>query len=139
MRNTLRLALVGVIAVGTLGVGASVASAADSNCPLGAACAFDGYAYSGPTVVTAYNNTNLWGTSYNDDASSAAANGRNCKYSRFYADTTYSSGGSGPYFTLYSKYKLGYNYQDPDLSNGAGYNGSGNWDNRVSAIEFAGC
>ncbi|WP_423716462.1 peptidase inhibitor family I36 protein [Ancrocorticia populi] len=129
--------LAAVLALGVSGVVMPAASAGTGACTSGYGCIWKDTSYNGLSFGT-YNGGGV-ADKLNDQGSSAAANGKTCKYTRYYDG--HSIAGSTSYFMLYSKQLLKSNYRDPKLSNGAG-TGPGksqNWDNRVSSIFHSGC
>ena len=144
MKRTLRFVVVGMLASLLMGTGVTAAQAGTGYCALGSACAWKDASYEGGLHRTEINISLYWDVWFNDVTTSVAANGRSCNYTRFYADTYLTvrgnDAGSGNWFTLYSKTRMGQNYQDPNLTNGAGFDGTGtDWNDKVSAITFTGC
>ena len=128
--------LMAVLALGGTSFVATIpaAEASDSSCPFGASCVWTGKGYTGIKGRN-YDNSSPVHESINNQGKSAAANGGSCWATKFY-DYTWAS--SGSYFVLYSKTIAKTNYQDPDLSNGAGVGDYAheNWENRVSRITY---
>ncbi|NMW64407.1 peptidase inhibitor family I36 protein [Mobiluncus mulieris] len=106
-----------------------------SGCPVGYACIWQNKHYNGRYWFQS-NHEQVTPDGMNNKASSAAANGSKCRITRFYD----SPSPSGAFFMLDSQ-QHGRNYQDPNLSNGAGYgkNWTQNWENRISYILFDKC
>ncbi|MCU9995435.1 peptidase inhibitor family I36 protein [Mobiluncus mulieris] len=106
-----------------------------SGCPVGYACIWQNKHYNGRYWFQS-NHEQVTPDGMNNKASSAAANGSKCRITRFYD----SPSPSGAFFILDSQ-QHGRNYQDPNLSNGAGYgkNWIENWENRISYILFDKC
>lgn len=134
-----RSASVAAVVAVLSGFGASAAYAGDGLCNAGYMCIYKNEVYD---VVkgTAKSSMDLWGDGWNDIASSVSVNGTSCRYSIFYEHTS-GSYGYGETFTMYSRTLMGYNYRDPALSNGAGFDGvnEGSWDNRISYAQFSFC
>lgn len=131
-----------LLALATVGGVAQSASAATA--PSGYACGYDlnqGWSAGGDYYCTQKNMSNWWGTGMNNRSSSAAANGASCKYTRYYKSWDFTTDSVyGSYFTLYSEQLMGSNYRDPDLSNGAGFDGAGqNFNNTIEGTWFTGC
>ncbi|WP_250442643.1 peptidase inhibitor family I36 protein [Actinotalea sp. C106] len=137
-----RAAAAAALALGlAVGIG-SPASAAVAPCPSGYACGWDSTSYSGTYFASALNKTNWGRQGFGNRAESAAANGASCQFTRFYKSwNIVTNDVYGDYFTLYSRQLLGSNYQDPNLSNGAGYDsaGEGSYANTLEAHWFTGC
>lgn len=135
-------ALSAVAAVGIM-IGVAVpAGAADAPCDSGYACGWDGTSYSSTFFGTAHTKTRWSLQGFANKAESAAANGASCTQTRFYKSwNIITNDVYGDYFTLYSRTLLGYNYQDPNLSNGAGFDsaGEGSYSNTIEATWFVGC
>jgi hypothetical protein len=85
-------------------------------------------------------NTEYYGSFTIKTNDSAWANGKSCFYTRFGISTVIpedvTTKGT---FTLYSQYKAGYNYRDPDLTNGAGFDSTESFTDRVRSFRFNGC
>ncbi|MBI9115721.1 peptidase inhibitor family I36 protein [Sanguibacter suaedae] len=135
----LKRSLVALLASGLVAMtGTTSASAATGDCASGYACVWEHPQFGGRYFGTAKSKAAL--TSLINVASSAAANGASCRYTRFYDDRTLNNEPSGSYFTLYSKQLMGSNYRDPDLRNGAGLDGAGrNFDDTIEGVWFTGC
>ncbi|WP_164984152.1 peptidase inhibitor family I36 protein [Oerskovia turbata] len=145
--NTMKLrSLAAVLLAAVFGLGGVAAAQAATPCYSGTACLWQHSGYGG----TKYSVSANWGSYYNtvmlNAASSAAANGAGCKKTRFYEDVNAGEDVTRPwYFQLYSQQRLGYNYQDPDLKNGAGIGGwpsgpGGNgWNDTVEGWRFVEC
>ncbi|TBW20871.1 hypothetical protein EZJ44_08055 [Arcanobacterium bovis] len=125
------------LAATSLVVAAPIASAGTGACPLGASCVWIHYNYDGIAGEN-YSHSSPVHASRDNNTKSAAANGKSCYATHFY---DYRWGNSGSYFTLYSKYMKGSNYQDPNLSNGAGVGpyANENWADRISRVTYDGC
>lgn len=120
---------------------ATAAQAGDGLCASGYACGYDSISYDGAAMGTQKGSSNWANNGFSDRADSASTNGAACKYTDFY-DTwgLLDSVPSGMLFTLYSRQKVGSNYRDPNLSNGAGFNSAGtDIRNRIGASVFWGC
>ncbi|QFU97940.1 hypothetical protein KDY119_01446 [Luteimicrobium xylanilyticum] len=130
----LAVAFVGMLLAG---IGAAVPAQAAADCNVGYTCLWMEDNSSGTYIGKSADYDSLVGTKLNDTASSAEANGGSCS-STYYYDT---STRSGAYFYLNSKSLVTANYQDPNLTNGAGKgtNAGENWDNRISSYKFSGC
>jgi hypothetical protein len=116
-----------------------VESAGAATAPSGYMCGYDGQTYAGSNYCLA-NDTVHW-TAFANKASSAAANGANCEYSRYWSGWNIITGEpEHDYFTLYSEQMTHRNYRDPNLSNGAGFDGAGtNFNNTIEASQFLMC
>ncbi len=140
MKLRARLALGVLLLAGLSVTGAGVAQASDGLCASGYACGYDGYSYGDPYYGTSYTERNWNLASFGNVAGSVSANGASCKYTRYYKSWNYITNHVyGDYFTMYSRQLMGYNYRDPNLTNGAGYDGTGNWDNTIEGTLFTGC
>lgn len=113
----------------------SIPAQAAGDCKSGYACIWEHDSYSGRSYGGSV--AGPVASTINNMASSASANGARCTTARYYDS---GSTNSGSYFDLYSRQLMGYNYRDPNLTNGAGYGpyATQNWDNRVSRIIFLG-
>lgn len=110
------------------------AYAGSPTCPLGYGCLWDFEDYGGFAYQQQY--PGAVRSDVDNRANSAKANGNRCNTTRFYDNRTKT----GKYFVMYSATRIGRNYQDPNLANGAGegpYAGE-NWNNRVSYVWFGG-
>lgn len=137
-----RMSAVGVFALAGVGLGAGPSSAANSQCPTGAACIWGGNDYTGcffdrqiSGKVTYWESCSGSRISATNGANSAKNEGTSCD-ARFYdwSDQT------GKYIQ-FNRMSSGASYQDPYLANGGGlgsYNGE-NWQNRISSIRFVNC
>lgn len=100
-----------------------------ASCALGWGCLWQGSNYSGKWAANQYDgfvNTTV--------SNSAWANGNSCHRTSFRT----GSGSTNHFFILDSQTRIGSNYRDPNLSNGAGrgqYSGE-NWKDRVRYIRF---
>ncbi|WP_448062439.1 peptidase inhibitor family I36 protein [Cellulomonas hominis] len=122
-----------------LGLGVAPAQAGTGLCDSGYACVYQDLSYDGGLYGSAQNTTSFWGNlKWNDKATSASVNGAGCRSTRFHEHA--DSRPYGAYFTLNSRQLVGSNYRDPDLRNGAGYDGTGvNWNDRISGFQFVDC
>lgn len=114
---------------------AAPAAQADSGCASGWACVWNRYSYTGAWAANdrdgALRITSDKAGVAKTKSASAWANGKNCYQTYFYDS-------AGQYFILDSEQVRGYNYRDPNLSNGAGtgrYAGQ-NWNDRVRRVVF---
>ena len=128
---TLAVSSTGLIAL------APIASAGVENCQLGAACLWSDYDFNGFKAWNEDPESQVH-PSIDNKSKSAAANGASCSATYFY---DFYRGRTGSYFILNSKTRIGTNFRDPDLSNGAGIGKYRyqNWENRVSNITFSDC
>ncbi|WP_255432498.1 peptidase inhibitor family I36 protein [Cellulomonas sp. SLBN-39] len=114
-----------------------VAPAAQAVCDAGHMCIYVNNDYSG--TMRGFSNSKLsWGGfGLDDKASSASANGTSCSKSYYYDNRDWT----GDYFYLNSYTITGANYQDPNLSNGAGYGtwATNNANDKISSANFASC
>lgn len=136
MRNTWKkmAVSVGIAALAVVGLAAPASAAED--CKVGYWCGWVDINYSGQVRGSSYNKYAAEGAWINNKMSSASANGKSCWYTYFYDAGDWT----GAHYTLYSKTGMGYNFKDPDLRNGAGFDGSNtNWNDRVSSVQFGYC
>lgn len=134
MGKLIRVAIVGAVVLGA-SLGLATTASAAVECSSGYACIWEHDSYSGQYHFRSVTSGDY--TTLSNAASSAGANGTECARTRFYDLAGHTS---GDYFTLYSATQVGTNYQDPNLTNGVGFDGAGeNWDNRVSSHLFVGC
>lgn len=137
MKNILvfGLSLAALMGASVLGVPNANAAA---NCGTGYACIWQDNNYTGQHYWKQVRQAQAVPSTINNMASSAAANGGTFPCTYFY-DFAYQN--SGSFFVLWSRTLKATNYQDPNLSNGAGFqaNYNENWDNRVSRIVFGAC
>jgi hypothetical protein len=121
------------------GIGAALPAQAATagDCIKGHTCLWMEDSYEGTYIGKSASAASLVGTALNDTASSAEANGGSCSTTYYYDTATES----GQYFYLNSKTIVSANYEDPNLTNGAGKgtNASENWDNRISSYKFSNC
>jgi len=135
-----RVVIAGLLAALAMGFGVSSASAAPGVCSSGYSCVWYYSHYntlvgSGAESAVSLNSGNFPAAIANK-SNSAWANGGSCNYTEFW--TQYLQAGSK--FTLYSQTRLGSNYRDPQLSNGAGFDGAGiNFANDIASYRFTGC
>lgn len=106
-------------------------------CDLGWACVWGGSDYSGGWAAANYPGPfTAWSTATAKTThNSAGANGNLCDYARYY------NWDSSKFFDLQSAHASGgLQSRDPNLANGAGFNGnaSENWQNKVRFIGFYG-
>ncbi|WP_346727644.1 peptidase inhibitor family I36 protein [Mobiluncus mulieris] len=106
-----------------------------TGCPRGYACLWQYKDYRGYPWNTSSHRATVGGN-LNNNSNSAAANGR-CKKTYFYDNDDLT----GHYFYLASQHRVGGNYQDPFLRNGAGKGpfAHENWENRIGSIKFDDC
>jgi hypothetical protein len=139
-RVTKILATLGVVIGMSIGL-APVANASTSQCTSGNACMWGENDYTGCFVQYTNNTAGFgnWATcaaNANDGANSVRNSG-NYSSAVFWADSGYT--GSA---IMFNRVGLGYNYQDPNLSNGGGvtYSGAGanteNWQDRISSLSW---
>lgn len=135
----LKRTLVALIATGFVLAWSAPAQAGTENCSTGWSCVWEHKVYEGKVGAVTLNKNVVPYVS--NMGSSAAANGQTCRSTRFYETwSVWNQNVSGSYFTLDSKVLVGSNYRDPNLSNGAGYDGVGqNWEDRVSGIWHVKC
>ncbi|WP_338022167.1 peptidase inhibitor family I36 protein [Arcanobacterium pluranimalium] len=121
---------------------APIASAGTGNCKAGASCLWTQNDYNGGFAYNEDHSSPVY-SGINNRANSVVANGASCPVTAFY---DYRDGNSGSYFMLYSRTRIGSNYQDPNLSNGAGVGpeeypewASENWSNRISRVTYMHC
>ncbi|WP_338022247.1 peptidase inhibitor family I36 protein [Arcanobacterium pluranimalium] len=114
-----------------------MANAGNANCQLGASCLWTYNDYNGGFAYNEDHSSPVY-SGIDNRANSVVANGASCSITLFY-DSRFVN--EGPYFYLFSRTLMGYNYQDPNLSNGAGYGdyAGQNWSNRISRITYGGC
>lgn len=105
-------------------------------CSKGYACVWNDSGYNGGSRAEHLSSI-LLPLKYNNEASSAAANGGSCRATYFYD----AWDGTGKYFILNSQTLVKKNYRDPYLANGAGIgtHSGENWNDRVSHIKFGQC
>lgn len=129
-----------LLATAMLFAGGVAAQAVPGKCDLGYSCLWMERTYEGTSYGTERSKTKVADWLYKL-GNSAGANGRACDHTRYYESWSYTTGNpSGKYFTLYSEHRIGSNYRDPNLSNGAGFDGTGiNWANRVGAVAHMKC
>lgn len=144
MKKAMHFVIAGVLAAGLGVVGVGPAQAAEG-CSLGYACLWEHWNYNNGTDGKVWGNSlnkgtfgGLFnpGTAYGwyDIASSAWANGKQCKYTNWYVDPN----SKGNNFRLNSQYRVGYTYKDSYLGDGAGGTKL-NFNDNISSYEFFGC
>ncbi len=140
MRRTARLAVAGALAAALVGTAAPAASAA-GDCAVGYTCVWRDLGYTGKWMGSAHSWVSFWGDlAFNDQVTSAAANGARCRHTEFHEHADMSTGyPSGDRFRLNSATLVGHSHRDPDLRNGAGDRPGENWNDRVSGFVFVGC
>lgn len=140
MKNIIRLALVAALAAAAGVVGVSPAQAA--GCQVGHACLWEHSDYNTKKAGKEWGNSNNKGTfqriggstGYYDIASSAWANGGQCKATRWYVDPNQK----GDWFQLNSQSMRGYAYKDATLADGVvGY--PRNFNDKISSYQFVDC
>lgn len=131
MKNRLRAAII------TLSVGVTamlgIAPASAAGCDLGYTCQWQGEQYTGTSwgnSIVAQN----WGLGQYDTASGVHAHGRDCKATTYYKGPDFTDIN----FTINSQ-KVGGNFKDPYLKNGAGTQPGVDFDNNLSSYSFINC
>ncbi|QFU99828.1 hypothetical protein KDY119_03364 [Luteimicrobium xylanilyticum] len=138
MKRTILAVIFGVATtIGAVGLSASAAGAATA--PSGYMCGYEDQTYAGHDYCVSLDTVH-W-AAFPNTASSAAANGKNCSWSRYWSGWgRLTQAPAGDHFTLYSEVKVGENYRDPNLSNGAGFDGAGiNFNDTIESSEFLKC
>lgn len=138
MKKAMRVLAAVVLAAGAGLVPAAGAQAA-GDCWSGYACGYEHLDYTGAVYGTALT-TQRWSSGdFANVATGASANGASCKATRFYRSYDYTKlQPYGDYFTLQSQQRVGSNWKDPDLRNGAG-GSSGDWNDDIEATRFVLC
>ncbi|WP_157607421.1 hypothetical protein [Sanguibacter suarezii] len=143
-KTSVRFALAAALAA-TLGIAGIGSAQAATGCTKGFACLWENINYNASGTAKEWGNSVNAGTyspfstvtGYRDIASSAWANGGQCRYTYWYVDPSQS----GDYFYLNSQTAVGSGYKDSYLGDGAGFgpHATKNFNDNISSFQFSGC